>query len=150
MLPISRFWTSPLLLKVTVLSFRSPRKLWHSSRSKGADPIWVHNGSKACRSIKQARFQVTTGPSVWWEDGKAGGGWRVCSAKVTFCSMPCQPEGSALSGAKPTCSRVNWEAKIIPGKINLQLQERQHSESQWYFLLAQGKASFQHQRRTVG
>lgn len=40
-----------------------------------------------------------------WEE--AGGGWRACSAKVTFCSVPRQPEGSALSGAKPTCNRVN-------------------------------------------
>lgn len=116
-LPISWFWTSPLLLKVAVLSFRSPRKPWHSSKSKRTDPIQVPNGPKACRSTKQTWFQVNTKTSVRWEDGKAGGRWRACSAKVTFCSVPCQPEGSALSGAKPTCSRVNGKRKSSQGKL---------------------------------
>lgn len=42
---------------------------------------------------------------------------RTSPTEVTFCSEPCQPEGSTLSEAKPICSRVNKKQNSSQQKL---------------------------------
>lgn len=119
--------------------------------AKGALPFKPQDPRLLPRCVKRQQFAVFSfsGPRNWhrpdiqWEQGlqiykprvgfkeqkglqcggKMGGrhGWRTSPIEVTFCSEPCQPEGSTLSGAKPICSRVNKKQQSSQKKINLQL-----------------------------
>lgn len=94
-----------------VFSFSGPRN-WHHPDTQWGQGLQIYKPRVGFKEQKGLQC-----------GGKMGGrhGWRTSPTEVTFCSEPCQPEGSTLSGAKPICSRVNKKQQSSQKKTNLQL-----------------------------